>query len=162
MVVELIIQIRDVVHEAEDVIDTYVAVKIDEINAKIKQIFDNNERYDIKVGKRSNKEEAEQIWKQRGRCRRKMWYGLRLTPRLFATFIAINCGLGGCCREARVGGQRLVVNDCHCRWVILVVGRCYEVWSSLFLCCRGERKLPESILHSSREAVESSYCGGKL
>ncbi|XP_014498044.1 disease resistance protein RPP13 [Vigna radiata var. radiata] len=94
MVAELVSQIRDVAHEAEDVIDTYVAciikqsrrnvigkvgfrgvdhalmlhqvaVKVDGIKARIKEIFDNKERYGIEDGRRGSEEEAERIRKQR-------------------------------------------------------------------------------------------------
>jgi len=94
IVAELVNQIRDVAHEAEDAIDTYVAGiirqsrrivigkvgfrgadhalmlhrvsgKINGIKARINEIFDNKERYGIEDGKRGSEEEAERIRKQR-------------------------------------------------------------------------------------------------
>ncbi|KAK7340854.1 hypothetical protein VNO77_21570 [Canavalia gladiata] len=93
IVAEVVSQIRDVAHEAEDIIDTYVAdmikqgrrsmvervvargvdhalmlhnvvAKIERINTTINQIFDNKLKYGIEGGSGDNKE-AESLRKQR-------------------------------------------------------------------------------------------------
>ncbi|KAL2959471.1 hypothetical protein AAZX31_18G268500 [Glycine max] len=93
MVAELVDQIRDIAHEAEDVIDNYISdmikqrrrnmlekfgrgvdhalmlrnltVKIDRIKTTINDIFDNKVKYGIEAGRRDSEEEAERIRKQR-------------------------------------------------------------------------------------------------
>ncbi|XP_029130041.1 disease resistance protein RPP13 [Cajanus cajan] len=94
LVAEVVSQIRDVAHEAEDVIDTYiahmikqgrrtmveravvrsvpnarmlhdVAVKIGRIKTTVDKIFDNQEKYGIEGGRRESVEEAERIRKRR-------------------------------------------------------------------------------------------------